>query len=206
MPGPAHMRVVLALCVCVGASSFPPTPFANGVLVNLTSGPRGSPFCSWSLSASGAFANAGSGLCLAVFNAAVDGAPVYLSPCNASSGAQLWTWVGAEMDGGLMFVGSGARGQVCATGVDPLRSPPSQLTLAPCTFAPWQQLTSDSDGNGTLSLEDLPAARPPLFVCSPAAPCGGARRALGRCGGGGAAQRAGGGAVGARGGERRAAA
>jgi hypothetical protein len=154
----------ICLLLITAVDAFPPTPFKNGVLVNLTGGPRDSPFCSWTLTTAGALTNDGSRLCLTAFDASTPNRPVFLSSCNGD-GSQLWTWVGAELDGALMYVGPNARGQECATGVDPLKGPPSQLTLAPCSFAPWQQLTSDSDGNGTLVLENLPNGR--YFVCSP---------------------------------------
>lgn len=146
-------------------SAFAPTPFADGVLANLTAGPR-SPFCTWALSNTGVFSNSGSGLCLAAADAPSARDAVYLSRAACGNASQAWTWVGAEMDGGLMFIGAGARGQLCVTGVDPRSSPPSELVLAVCAFAPWQQLTSDADGNGTLTLASI-EGRDPLFVCSP---------------------------------------
>lgn len=163
----ALSRVALALALATSAptvAAFPPTPYADGVLVNLTC--ADSPFCSWSLSPAGVFSNAGSGLCLAAADAPDARGPVYLSRAACGNASQAWTWVGAEMDGGLMFIGPGARAQLCATGVEPRGSPPSALVLAACTFSPWQQLTSDADGNGTLSLGSVPG-RGTLFVCSP---------------------------------------
>jgi hypothetical protein len=159
-----RLTSVLALA-CSGATAFAPTPFADGVLANLTAGPR-SPFCSWTLSPAGVFSNSGSGLCLAAADAPSARGPVYLSRAACGNASQAWTWVGAEMDGGLMFIGAGARGQLCVTGVDPRSSPLSELVLAVCAFGPWQQLTSDADGNGTLTLANV-EGRDPLFVCSP---------------------------------------
>lgn len=147
-------------------------PATTALCATLSEAGAGTPLCTWALSASGRYANAGSGLCLAVWGAGgAPGSAVVLAHCgvNASRGVQDWTWVGAEMDGGLMFLGE-ARDQECVTGVDPTVGPPSQLVLAPCAFTPWQQLTSDSDGNGTLSLSNLPGGAPPLYVCSPPPP------------------------------------
>jgi hypothetical protein len=156
----------LAGALAARAAAFPPTPFADGVLANLTSGPP-SPYCSWSLSPAGVFSNSGSGLCLAAADAPSARGAVFLSRAACANASQAWTWVGAEMDGGLMFVGAGAREQLCVTGVEPRASPPSQLVIAACAFAPWQQLTSDADGNGTLTLSNAPGHSSALFVCSP---------------------------------------
>lgn len=164
----SQSRVLLGsglLLAAASASAFPPTPFADGVLANLTGGPP-SAFCSWSLSGAGVFSNSGSGLCLAAVDAPSAAGAVYLSRAACANASQAWTWVGAEMDGGLMFVGAGAREQLCVTGVEPRSRPASALVIAPCAFAPWQQLTSDADGNGTLALSNVPG-RSALFVCSP---------------------------------------
>ena len=161
-----------ALPLPPSSSAFPPTPFHGGVLANLSaSSGAGSASCTWTLSPSGRYSNAQSGLCLTVLGAGgLPGSAVYLAPCGAANvtahGQQSWTWVGAEMDGAIMFTGE-SRGQECVTGVDPASAPPSELVLAPCAFLAWQQVTSDADGNGTLSLQNLPAGAPPLFVCSP---------------------------------------
>jgi len=164
----AAQRVFLALAST--AAAFAPTPFADGVLANLTAGPP-SLFCSWSLSPAGVLSNGGSGLCLAAADAPAARGAVYLSRAACANASQAWAWVGAEEDGGLMFVGAGARGQLCVTGVEPRADPPSALVLAACAFAPWQQLTSDADGNGTLSLANVPG-RGTLFVCSPSVAAG----------------------------------
>ena len=161
-------RLLCALALAPAAAiAFPPTPYADGVLANLTEGPA-SPFCSWSLSLAGVYSNVGSGLCLAAADAPAARGAVYLSRAACANASQAWTWVGAEMDGGVMFIGAGTRGQLCATGVEPRSRPPSALVLAPCAFAPWQQLTSDADGNGTITLASVPG-RGTLFLCSPGA-------------------------------------
>ena len=160
------MRAPVLASLCAAAAAFPPTPFSDGVLANLTAGPP-SPFCAWTLSPAGVFSNLGSGLCLAAADAPSARGAVFLSRAACVNVSQAWTWVGAEMDGGLMFVGAGARGQLCITGVEPRSSPPSELVISACVFAPWQQLTSDADGNGTLSLSNVPGRSSALFVCSP---------------------------------------
>ena len=143
--------------------AFPPTPFANGFLLNLTSACL--PSCSWTLTTDAEFKNAASNLCLTASNPSSGSGVVYLSACGGMN--QSWTWVGAEMDGGVMYIGGGAQGQMCLTGVDPSGDPPSATVLSACSFAPWQQMTSEDDGNGTLALENLPSARGNLYVCSP---------------------------------------
>ena len=162
---------MVACCLALAAaaataSAFPPTPFADGVLANLTDGPRSSAYCSWALSPAGVFSNSGSGLCLAAADAPSAAGAVFLSRAACANASQAWAWVGAEMDGGLMFVGAGARGQLCVTGVEPRSRPASALVISACVFSPWQQLTSDADGNGTLTLSSVPG-RSALFVCSP---------------------------------------
>jgi len=162
----------LACLAAAAAAPFPPTPFHGGVLANLSaSSGAGSAACTWALSPSGRYSNAQSGLCLTVLGAGGRrGSAVYLAPCGAANvtahGEQSWTWVGAEMDGAIMFTGESGD-EECVTGVDPASAPPSELVLAPCAFLAWQQVTSDADGNGTLSLQNLPAGAPTLFVCSP---------------------------------------
>jgi hypothetical protein len=145
-------------------NAFPPTPFADGVLLNLTSGPQ-SQSCSWTLTSDNLFHNDASHLCVTASNPSSASGVIYLTDCGRAN--QSWTWVGAEMDGGLMYIGENARGQQCLTGVDPRDDPPSAAVLSTCTFASWQQLTSDNDGNGSLSLNSLPGGHSELFVCSP---------------------------------------
>ena len=174
LPPPGNLRGLLcaaAMLVARPAVAFAPTPYRDGVLVNLTAAGAGTPACTWGLTPDGLYSSAGAaGLCLTVAGAGGNrGSVVYLAPCGAAnataSGQQSWAWVGAEMDGGILFAGQ-ARDEECITGVDPATGPPSQLVLAPCTFAPWQQLTSDADGNGTIALQDLPSG-PPLILCAP---------------------------------------
>ena len=145
--------------------AFPPTPFADGVLINLTASGAPSPSCSWTLTSDNYFHNDASHLCVTASNPSSASGVVYLTDCGRAN--QSWTWVGAEIDGGLMYIGAGSQGQQCLTGVDPNNNPLSDAVLSTCTFAPWQQLTSDNDGNGTLSLNNLPSGRSNLFVCSP---------------------------------------
>lgn len=150
-----------------GVRSFPPTPFLDGYLANFTeAGDTPGPFCTWANLPSGLLLNQGSGLCLRTV--AASASTVYLTPhCNASDPHQQWTWVGAEEDGSVMYAGADASAQLCLTGLAPLPPPPSALVLSPCAFLPWQQFTSDSDGNGTLSLRNLPGAQHDLYLCSP---------------------------------------
>ncbi len=145
------------------AHAFPPTPFADGVLLNLSS--SRAPSCSWTLTAGAEFKNAISNLCLTAASPTTASGVIYLAACGGFN--QSWTFVGADMDGGLMYIGANAQGQTCLTGVDPRDSPPSQIVLSACDFSPWQQLTSDNDGNGTLVLDSLPPFLGDLYVCSP---------------------------------------
>jgi len=146
------------------ALDFPPTPFEDGVLLNLTL--TGGASCRFTNTEDGLLINDKSQLCLTATDPSSSNCVLYLADCKNKT-FNKWTWVGAEMDGGIMYVGPGAQGQQCLTGVDPRGSPASAAVLSTCTFAPWQQLTSENDGNGTLSLDNLPAGRGELFVCAP---------------------------------------
>jgi hypothetical protein len=163
-------------------SSSPPTPFGDGFLLNLTATGAGAPPAPgfmWTLLNDGTFVvNNGRGPapCLTINGTQADvGVVLYAAPCLDvdPDSRQQFTWVGATMDGMVMYTGP-ARGQLCATGVDLARAPPSQLVLDICSFAPWQQFTSDNDGNGTLQLASLGAvaAVTPLYLHLPVASTG----------------------------------
>lgn len=157
--------LIIVMFLPMLTQGFPPTPFEDGFLLNLTV--SGGASCRFKNAQNGLLINDESQLCLTATDPSSANGVLYLADCGKNKSFNKWTWVGAEMDGGFMYVGPGAQGQQCLTGVDPRASPPSAAVLSTCAFAPWQQLTSENDGNGTLSLDNLPGGRGALYVCAP---------------------------------------
>ena len=156
-----------------------PTPFAGGLLLNLSACPAaaaaGGTGARWRLTADGHLQSADNTTCVTVLACGTaPGALVFGYSCVTDAcGNQLWQWRGPATGGQVVSREAGAGGMCLAAAPSP-DAPGGLLSLQPCQpGAPAQTWALDAAGGGALSLPLLtPAA--PQCVFFPGAPAVGA--------------------------------